>query len=86
MMILLMILVIYIGMMILSFLGPYVDFRKNKCEKGKKYTFGDLCESMDEEYLIICFIPGVNTITALYSLGYLLIPPVYNIIKKIRII
>lgn len=33
---------IYIGMVILSLLGPYVDFRKNYCEKGKKYNMKDM--------------------------------------------
>lgn len=71
-------------MTILSFLGPYVDFRKNKCEKGKKYTLGDLCDFMEEEYLMVCFIPGANIITALYSIGYLILPPIYNQIRKLR--
>lgn len=77
---------IYIGMVILSLLDDYIDFRKNYCKKGKKYTFSDMCKFMNDEYLMICLIPGANIATALYSLGHLLIQFIYNKIKDIRIV
>lgn len=81
----LIILVIYIGLVILSLLGPYVDFRK-KCEKGKRYTLEDFCKKTDEFYWVTCFIPGFNASTALLSLIFLLIIPLWNKIKRIRIV
>lgn len=40
---------IYIGMVVVSLLGPYVDFKKKRinCEKGKKYTLEDLYNTID---------------------------------------
>lgn len=49
--IVLIILGIYIGMVVVSLLSPYVDFKKNHCEKGKKYTLEDLYNTMDK-YLL----------------------------------
>lgn len=75
---------IYIGMVILSLLGPYIDF-KRECKKGKKYTIEDLCNSVDEAYWTVCFIPIFNAATVILSLIYLLILPLWNKIKNIRI-
>lgn len=84
--IVLIILGIYIGMVVLSLLGPYVDFRKNHCEKGKKYTLEDLYDSLEETYFIVCFIPGFNLMTVVITSILLLIIPLWNKIKNIRII
>lgn len=48
--IVLIILGIYIGMVVVSLLGPYVDFKKNHCEKGKKYTLEDLYTARAEQF------------------------------------
>lgn len=53
--IVLIILGIYIGMVVVSLLSPYVDFKKNHCEKGKKYTLEDLYNTMDNTYWVVCF-------------------------------
>lgn len=82
----LIILGIYIGMVVLSLLGPYVDFRRNHCEKGKKYTLEDLYDSLEETYFIVCFIPGFNLVTVVITSILLLIIPLWNKIKNIRII
>ena len=81
----LIILGIYIGMVILSLLGPYVDFRKNYCEKGKKYTLEDFYE-IEKYYLVISFMPLLNAITVVLTLVWLLVIPLWEKIKRIRII
>lgn len=50
---------IYIGMVVVSLLGPYVDFKKKRinCEKGKKYTLEDLYNTIDNTYWVVCFTP-----------------------------
>lgn len=73
---------IYLGMVILSLLGPYVDFRNNYCIKGEKYVLKDLYNKSDPIYLVWCFIPVFNIITVLYSLICFFI----DMIKNIRIV
>lgn len=51
---------IYIGMVVVSLLSPYVDFKKNHCEKGKKYTLEDLYNTIDNTYWVVCFTPMFN--------------------------
>ena len=85
----LLILGIYIGMVVLSLLGPYIDFRENHCEKGKKYTLEDLREWMDDRYdsyWIICFIPCYNLITVILTLVLATVPRIWKKIKSIRIV
>lgn len=84
--IVLIILGIYIGMVVVSLLGPYVDFKKNHCEKGKKYTLEDLYNTINDTYWVVCFIPMFNTMTVTVSLVALLIIPLWNKIKRIRIV
>lgn len=66
--IVLIILGIYIGMVVVSLLSPYVDFKKNHCEKGKKYTLEDLYNTMDK-YLLgsVFFTPMFNAMTVTVS-------------------
>lgn len=78
----LIILGIYIGMVVVSLLGPYVDFKKNYCEKGKKYTLEDLYNIVDGVYWAMCFIPMLNLMTTIISL----VIPLWNKIKRIRIV
>lgn len=66
---------IYIGMVVVSLLGPYVDFKENHCEKGKKYTLENLYDTIDDTYWVLCFIPILNAITVALSLVFLLIKP-----------
>lgn len=82
----LIILGIYIGMVILSLLGPYVDFRKNYCEKGKKYTLEDFYNKMEETYWVVCFIPIFNAATVVLTLVWILVIPLWEKIKRIRIV
>lgn len=84
--ILLIILGIYIGMVILSLLGPYVDFKKDHCKDGVEYTLEDLYKGMDEALWVLCFIPVFNIMTVILSLVYFLVLPLWNKIKNIRII
>lgn len=44
-------------MVVVSLLSPYVDFKKNHCEKGKKYTLEDLYNTIDNTYWVVCFTP-----------------------------
>ena len=76
---------IYIGMVILSLLGPYIDFRKNYCEKGKKYTLEDFYNETEKYYLVVSFIPIFNAATVL-TLVWLLVIPLWEKIKRIRIV
>lgn len=76
----------YIGMVVVSLLSPYVDFKKNHCEKGKKYTLEDLYNTMDNTYWVVCFTPMFNAMTVTVSLVTLLIIPLWNKIKRIRIV
>lgn len=64
---------IYIGMVTLSLLGPYVDFRKNYCEKGKKYTLEDFYNEMENSYWAMCFIPVFNITTVVLTLVFILV-------------
>lgn len=73
-------------MVVISLLSLYVDFRKSYCEKGKKYTLEDLYNTIDNTYWIVCFIPLFNMMTVIISLVYLLITPLWNKIKRIRIV
>lgn len=76
-------------MVIISLLDPYVDFRKNYCEKGKKYTLEDLYNTVNEVYWAVCFIPFLNiasVIISLVDLLMILIIPLWNKIKRIRIV
>lgn len=73
---------IYIGMVILSLLYPYVDFRNNYCIKGEKYVLKDLYNRSDRIYWVCCFIPFFNIIIVLYSLICLFI----DMMKNIRIV
>ena len=82
----LIILGIYIGVVILSLLGPYIDFRKNYCEKGKKYTLEDFHYMMKGPYWTLCFVPPFNLATVMVSLAYIFIIPLWNKIKRIRIV
>lgn len=66
--------------------GPYIEFRKNYCEEGKKYTLEDLYNTIDNTYWVVCFIPMFNTMTVTVSLVALLIIPLWNKIKRIRIV
>lgn len=84
--IVLIILGIYIGMVVVSLLGPYVDFKETHCEKGKKYTLEDLYDTIDNTYWVVCFIPVFNIMTVILSLVVLLIIPLWNKIKRIRIV
>lgn len=77
---------IYIGMVILSLLGPYVDFRKNYCEKGKKYTLEDFYNKMEESYWVVCFTPLFNTTTVVLTLVWILVIPLWEKIKRVRIV
>ena len=86
MIVFLIILGIYIGMVMLSLLGPYVDFRKNYCVKGERYTLGDFYNKVDEFYWLMCFMPFVNSVTLVLSLVYLIIIPLWNKVKHIRIV
>lgn len=71
-------------MIILSLLGPYVDFKRER-EKGEKHTLEDLYNSMDKTYFALCFVPVFNAAAVTLSLIYLLILPLWNKIKNIRI-
>lgn len=82
----LIILGIYIGMVIISLLGPYVDFRKSYCEKDKKYTLEDFYNRIDDFYWVICFIPIFNTVTVVLTLVWILVTPLWKKIKRIRIV
>ena len=73
-------------MVMLSLLGPYIDFRKNHCEKDKKYTLEDLRYRMDDFYWIMCFIPVLNVATIVATLVSIFIIPLWNKIKRIRIV
>lgn len=73
-------------MVIISLLDPYVDFRKNYCKKGKKYTLEDLYNTVEDFYWAMCFIPLFNIIPTIVSLADLLIIPLWNKIKRIRIV
>ena len=73
-------------MVILSLLGPYIDFRKSCCEKGKKYTLEDFHDKMNESYWVACFIPVFNMATVALSLVFIFIMPIWNKIKRIRIV
>lgn len=86
MIIFIIILGIYIGMVMLSLLGPYIEFRKNHCEKGKKYTLEDLRYRMDDFYWIMCFMPVLNVATIVVTLVSIFIIPLWNKIKRIRIV
>lgn len=77
---------IYIGMVILSLLGPYVDFRKNYCKKGKKYTLEDFHNKIDDFYWVVCFIPLFNSTTVGLTLVRILVIPLWEKIKRIRIV
>lgn len=88
----LIILGIYIGMVILSLLGPYIYFRMNYCEKGKKYSLYNLFKCMDDDmaYPILCLFPGINIVTipiSILILLYLILGKgLLTIMKKIRIV
>lgn len=82
----LIILGIYIGMVILSLLGPYVDFRKNYCEKGKKYTLEDFHNKMDDFYWVVCFIPLFNATTVVLTLVWIFVMLLWEKIKRVRIV
>lgn len=82
----LIILGIYIGMVILSLLGPYIDFRRNYCEKGKKYTLEDFYNKADNTCLVLCFIPVFNVIIIILGLIWLFEILLWNKIKNIRIV
>lgn len=82
----LIILGIYIGMVILSLLGPYIDFRQNYCEKGRVYTLEDLYNSIDNGYWMICFIPLFNAATIVLTLIWVLVIPLWEKIKGTRIV
>lgn len=76
---------IYIGMVMISLLSPYVDLKNNYWEKGKKYTLGDLQDEIDSTYWVMCFIPLLNVLTAIFSLIILLIIPLWDKIREVRI-
>lgn len=82
----LIILGIYIGMVIISLLGLYVDFRRNHCEKGKRYTLEDFHDKTDDLCWTVCFIPFINVITVVLTLVWLLVIPLWKRIKNIRIV
>lgn len=73
-------------MVIISLLSPYVDWRKNACEKGQKYTLEDFANSINELYASISFIPIFNLVTTVCSAYYFTIHPIWEKIKHIRIV
>lgn len=82
----LIILGIYIVITLASLAGPYMEFRRDHCVKGRTYTLEDLFNRMDRFYLGACFIPPLNLMTFILSIGLLFICPLYNKIKRIRIV
>lgn len=78
---------IYIGMVVISLLGPYVDFfKENHNKKDEKYTLEDLYDTVDNTYWAVCFIPMFNVMTVIVTLVFLLVIPLWNRIKRIRIL
>lgn len=80
---------IYIAMVIISFIGPYIEFRVKHCKKGNHYTLNDLANYLGDDfipYYITALIPVLNLATAVVSLTYLIAYPIWNRIKNIRIV